>query len=216
MAQEWYVQTSSGKAGPFASAKLRQLAQTGKIARESLVSLDGKNWSPASRVKGLVFAETPPAQGPSLPQPTDDYALAEEDRKKPTVDRPGKKTPPDDAAVAALLYDAALLSESSDETEEDFPALSTVAGLPARFGASFILAAMAASAVAMLVKLAVFFGLVDLNTTTTSLLARVGLPAIAFVVGFALLFWYCGLDAEPPKITDDMNDEKIADVLKRF
>jgi hypothetical protein len=210
MGQEWYVQTSSGKDGPFASAELRQLAQAGKIAPESLVSLDGKNWSAASRVKGLVFADTPPTQGPPEPPPADEYALAEDDRKKPTVDRPGRKTPVDDAAAEVLLY------KSSGDAEEDFPALSTAAGLPARFGVSFILAAVAASAVAALVKLTRMLGLVELNTTATSLAARVGLPAIAFVGVFAFIFWYCGREAASPKITGDMSDEEIGEAIRRF
>jgi hypothetical protein len=75
---------------------------------------------------------------------------------------------------------------------------------------------VAASAVAMAVKLARFLGLVDLSTTATSLAARVGLPAIAFVVVFALLFWYCGRDVEPSNITADMSDDEIADAMKRY
>ncbi|NQT14423.1 MAG: hypothetical protein HQ582_16830, partial [Planctomycetes bacterium] len=78
------------------------------------------------------------------------------------------------------------------------------------------LAALATATVVSLVKLVRMFGLIELNTTATSLAARVGLPAIAFVAVFALLFWYCGRDVEPPQITGDMSDDEIADVLKRY
>jgi hypothetical protein len=209
MGQTWYVQTPSGKAGPFTSSKLRQLAQTGKISPESLVSLDGKKWAAASRVKGLVFAAPSPAQHPPEPRPDDDYALVEDDLKKPAVDRPGGKTP-------STYASANVTPLEEDFSDEELPRLSTTAGLPLRFGASFILGATAAGAASLLVKLAFSFRLVELKTTAASLLALVGLPAIAFVVVFALIFWLCGRDVEPPKITGEMSDDEIADALKRY
>ncbi|NQT15968.1 MAG: DUF4339 domain-containing protein, partial [Planctomycetes bacterium] len=149
MGQEWYVQTSSGKSGPFTPANLRKLAQTGKITPESLVSLDGENWSPAARVKGLVFAEAPPDQPPSA----DEYALGETEPKKPTPDRPGGRAYSTYASANVIP-----LERPSADSCDDLPRLSTTAGLPARFGISFGLAALATATVASLVKLVRMFG----------------------------------------------------------
>lgn len=196
MGQEWYVETSSGKAGPFASAALRQLAQTGKIAPESLVSLDGKNWSPASRVKGLVFADTPPVRPSPKPQPT--------------VDPPTTKTPPDDSDAVALPY------KSTGGADPAPRRLSTAAILPAQFFAGFFGGALAASATSMMVKLARMVGLVELNTTATSLAARVGLPAIAFVGVFALIFWRVGREVSSAEINVDMSNKETGDALAQI
>lgn len=216
MSQQWYVRTSQGKAGPFDPATLRQLAERGKITPESRVSLDGRNWVPASRVKGLAFAETGAAEPPSPPQsaepPADhEYALAQDDRPDSTSDRPSGS--PRRGFTAA---EVALLHRSSGDTEEDLPALSSAAGLPLRFGLSFGLASTAAAGAALLVKSAWFLGIVDLDTIGASLAVRVGLPAIAFVVVFALIFWYSGREVEPPQITAEMSDEEIAKALKRY
>ncbi len=69
MANEWYVRIGEKEYGPFASAKLKQLADAGKISPETLVRLgtDGK-WVPASKVKGL-FESAPTQPSASLPPP---------------------------------------------------------------------------------------------------------------------------------------------------
>ena len=105
------------------------------------------------------------------------------------------------------------LHEASREAEPEPPPLSSVAGLPLRFGVSFILASTAASGVAALVELVRIAGLVRLDTTAASLAARVGLPGVAFAVAFAFVFWYSGRQTEQPKITADMSDEEIARAL---
>ena len=40
-------------AGPFSAAQARRLVQAGHLKRDTLVSLDGKNWVPAEKVRGL-------------------------------------------------------------------------------------------------------------------------------------------------------------------
>lgn len=202
MGQEWYVETSFGRSGPFTPADLRKLAQAGTITPESLVSLDGENWSPAARVKGLVFPDAPPNQ----PPPAGECALAETER-----DKPGGRPYPTYPSPNVIPLDKVLA-----DLRDDPPRLSSAEGLPARFGISFGLAASVATAVALLVKMALWIELVELKTIATSLAALVGLPAVAFVAVFALIFWYCGRDVEPPQISGDMSDDEIADVLKRY
>ncbi len=55
MAQQWFVKTSKGQAGPFSSDKLRQLVAAGKIKPTSAISPDGKKWVKAENIKGLSF-----------------------------------------------------------------------------------------------------------------------------------------------------------------
>lgn len=55
MAQQWFVKTSKGKAGPFSSSKLRELVAAGKIKPASAISPDGRRWVRAETVKGISF-----------------------------------------------------------------------------------------------------------------------------------------------------------------
>lgn len=65
MAQQWFVKTSKGQAGPFSSGKLRQLVAEGKVKPNSAVSPDGKTWVKAETIKGISFPV--PDQEPGAP-----------------------------------------------------------------------------------------------------------------------------------------------------
>ncbi len=43
--------------GPFDSAKLKEMAASGRLLKTDMIS-DGTKWGPASAAKGLVFKET--------------------------------------------------------------------------------------------------------------------------------------------------------------
>ncbi len=53
MARKFYIKQQNKVAGPVSSEKLRALARDGRIQPNTRVSVDKKNWVPASRVKGL-------------------------------------------------------------------------------------------------------------------------------------------------------------------
>ncbi len=215
MSQQWYVQTSEGSAGPFTPAKLRRLVQVGKVMPESLLSLDGKRWVQASKIKGLVFpspgrAESPPQPRPAESHPDDSFPLAGDEPAPVTPGLPAGGSIYDGLTAEHLdrLYPT---SSDADET----PPLSGAKGFPVRVGLSATIAALAAAGTAVAVKVVRILGLIDLDTTAASLAARVGLPALAFVGTFAFIFWRSGRETEPPVITADMSDEEIARALKR-
>jgi len=212
MSQQWYVQTATGHAGPFVPAKLRQLAETGKITPETRLSLDRTKWVRAGNVKGLAFPEVGPVE--NRPE-----ALAAELDVEDTYDVIPAQPPtvarevPTGSVYQGLQakHLERLYPSSSDH---DAPALSSARGLPLRMGLSGLLAAGIALGVRRLVRLARFFGLVNLDTIDASLAARVVLPGVVFVVVFAFLFWWFGRESEPTAITPEMSDEEIARALR--
>jgi uncharacterized protein DUF4339 len=215
MPQQWYVQTSKGTAGPFTPMAIRRLARTGKISPKSRVSLDGHNWMAASRIKGLEFLEEKSAQRPAArpsTSPITDYdcQLLLQEHADSTADRPHRgPSTGDPASDLAELHLSAINDEKS-------PDLSSAEGLSLRVGLSFSLGAVGAASMAGLVKTARFVGLVELNTTATSLAARVGLPAIAFVVVFAFIYWSSGREVDQPRISADMSDDEIGEALRHY
>jgi serine/threonine protein kinase len=58
MAQMWYIETGGRPEGPLTSKDLRDRAASGALRPTDRVSPDGTKWAPASKIKGLVFAET--------------------------------------------------------------------------------------------------------------------------------------------------------------
>jgi hypothetical protein len=69
MASDWYYISKGRQCGPVTSNKLRELAELGYLQPNDLVWKDGmREWSPASKVKGLF--RTPPVPAPPpLPEP---------------------------------------------------------------------------------------------------------------------------------------------------
>lgn len=73
---EWYVHKGGKEHGPFTSAQLKQLADSGKITEETKVRMgkDGK-WATASKVKGLfksrelTASQAGPPAAPKKPSP---------------------------------------------------------------------------------------------------------------------------------------------------
>jgi len=58
----WYYYGHDGqKHGPYSGGQLRQLVRDGKITPETVVETEDGKSAPAKGVKGLTFAETPPA-----------------------------------------------------------------------------------------------------------------------------------------------------------
>lgn len=59
MAGEWYYEREGQQTGPVSAADLKKLAGEGTLTPETLVWKSGlKEWTPASRVKGLFPSET--------------------------------------------------------------------------------------------------------------------------------------------------------------
>ncbi len=60
---QWWVQTDGLIQGPWAAGRLRDLARSGAIGHETLVSRDKVQWVPARRLKGL-FEDVPSIGAP--------------------------------------------------------------------------------------------------------------------------------------------------------
>jgi len=58
MSQNWYTETDGRVEGPLTSRDLRERASAGKLRPTDKVSPDGQKWAPASKIKGLTFADT--------------------------------------------------------------------------------------------------------------------------------------------------------------
>lgn len=58
--QQWCIKTSDGFAGPISSRQLKELAASGKLVPDALVSPDQTRWCKASQVRGLVFVSASP------------------------------------------------------------------------------------------------------------------------------------------------------------
>lgn len=85
--KKWYVHHNGKAAGPFSSAKLKQLAAHGRIGVNTQVRLgEGTAWVTASRVKGLF------PDGPSSPQ--DSLKRKPNEVKKETSGESPKSTDP--------------------------------------------------------------------------------------------------------------------------
>jgi hypothetical protein len=213
MSQQWYVQTAKGNAGPFAPAKLRQLAEAGKITPETRLSLDGSKWVRAASIKGLTFPAASPAESRPGPRATESDADDTYDvipAQPPTVAR----EVPTGGSVYQGLRAKHVEQLYPSPSDQDTPALSTARGLPLRMGLSALIAAIVALGVRGLVGVARFRGLVNLDTINASLAARVILPGVVFLVVFGFLFWWFGREPKPTVITAEMSDEEIARALK--
>ncbi len=69
MAQEFYVREDDSVYGPYSGRQLREMASSGALTPESLVSINQRKWLPASSIKELVFEESPPVEpGPTVAQ----------------------------------------------------------------------------------------------------------------------------------------------------
>jgi hypothetical protein len=58
MMAEWFVRSGDAERGPFSTAKIKELAASGKLAPDMLVRKDDSKWLPAGKVKGLFEAST--------------------------------------------------------------------------------------------------------------------------------------------------------------
>lgn len=64
MAQSWYVECEGRVEGPFTSRELRERAATGSLRSTDRVSPDGRKWAPATKIKGLTFADPAATRSP--------------------------------------------------------------------------------------------------------------------------------------------------------
>lgn len=72
MDRAWLVKRGEKQVGPFTSADLVKLAESGRILKTDFVRKDGDgtdNWRPAGDIRGL-FASTAVANPPPLPTPS--------------------------------------------------------------------------------------------------------------------------------------------------
>lgn len=71
MAQQWFVKTKKGPAGPFSPGKIKEFAKQGKIKPGSFIRLDEKHWVTAKSVKGLFpkIAVDPKQEAEPKPEP---------------------------------------------------------------------------------------------------------------------------------------------------
>jgi len=65
---EWYVRLEGDEQGPMSAARLKSLADTGRISRATYVRIaDSSNWVPAAKVRGL-FGKEPAKTADDVPQ----------------------------------------------------------------------------------------------------------------------------------------------------
>ena len=76
MAQQWYVKTRKGPAGPFSPRKLKEFASRGKLKPGTHIRLDEKQWIAAKTVRGL-FTESPKTNQQTSPEPPDRIPVPE-------------------------------------------------------------------------------------------------------------------------------------------
>lgn len=66
MAQEWYIDYGDRVEGPLTSRDLQTRASSGTLQSIHRVSPDRAKWVPASKIKGLTFADPPAPQTPRM------------------------------------------------------------------------------------------------------------------------------------------------------
>src|SRR5437879_4477910 len=80
MAGEWYYAQDGNRQGPVPEDRLRELAAAGRLRPDDLVWQDGMpDWTPASRVPGLIPTGGPPpipARAVSVPDRESGDAMA--------------------------------------------------------------------------------------------------------------------------------------------
>lgn len=59
MVQQVFVEIDGEQKGPFTPKQIREMAHTGELSPDDLLSFDGVNWGVASGLKGLTFSEKP-------------------------------------------------------------------------------------------------------------------------------------------------------------
>ncbi len=62
-AQQWWARSEGSVIGPFTSSELKDLARSGRIGPDTMVSPDVVKWAPARKVRGLIEPSEVPAQG---------------------------------------------------------------------------------------------------------------------------------------------------------
>ncbi len=87
MSQSWYTETDGKLEGPFSSRELRDRAVAGKLRPVDKVSPDGKKWAPASKIKGLTFADTVS----QVPTATVAAAVSDSNPASPSAQQPPLK-----------------------------------------------------------------------------------------------------------------------------
>ena len=199
MSDLWYVRTIKKDRGPYETAKLRDLAATGKVKPTTLISRDGKQtWIKASRVKGLEFGTREPdpnAKPKKRKRPVEEeidtgfdarYGGGTAKRGRDVVDSYGN-----------------MLEETGNRTMARVYVIAAYTG-----GAGMI--------VFVFVRLAARLGLISYDSVQRYLMLRLGLPLIAAGIGFAVGWWRTRhLGGRPPMIDPDMSDEEIAREIRR-
>jgi hypothetical protein len=76
MASQWFIRGGEKMYGPIDDARLRRLAQEGKIDQSTEVSKEaGGPWHPAGKVRGLFPSPTPVTNDPSEQPPAEQHSV---------------------------------------------------------------------------------------------------------------------------------------------
>lgn len=193
MPNQWYVRTSKADRGPYSTAKLRKLADGGKIKPETLVGRDGKKWIEAGKVRGLNF-------GVKKRKPKPTGTKAEQPDHTPWYE--GQEEA--DTAKHLANLDTAQLGERMSDGSNYYLARLQFAGT-----AASILPAFAYG----LVRLAYFFGWLHATSSSSTLAWRIVLPAVVFAASFGFCYWIFDGEGFDGNIDADMTDEDILDRL---
>ena len=129
--QQWWIKPDDMVLGPMPSARLRNLARSGAIGRETPVSFDNERWFPARNIKNLFKADPPPAAETlhtPRPEPGKVFRPGPSDRNSPGdsgANRDGVRVPrdPDEAGV--------LPGPNRRDLREPFAERDPVPGAPA-------------------------------------------------------------------------------------
>ncbi len=87
-ADEWFIKTRSGKAGPYSLETLQDLADKGLLQPNTAVRSDGRKWLKAKRVTDLSFPTTDAPGDESLDQPPDRDGPTDSADSAPSADPP--------------------------------------------------------------------------------------------------------------------------------
>jgi hypothetical protein len=115
MSTWYYYDTKGQKQGPITGGQLKGLAKTGQITPGTMVETEEGKTVPASKIKGLTFAEAAPPQA-SPPPPPNPFATA-----PPVAANPFATTPPMTKPLASVVppaHQAASQSVSAPAVEK--------------------------------------------------------------------------------------------------